>query len=76
MNNRRRKELRGVMSKLVEIKEALDIVFEEEEEYLDNIPENLQGSERCEKAEAAYDNLQDAVSSVEDSISSIEAAME
>ena len=40
------------------------------------MPENLQGSERYEKADDAISNIEDAVSTLEDVISSIEAAME
>ena len=48
----------------------------EEEEYRDNIPENLQGGERYEKAEAACDSLSAAVDGIEDILSSIEEACE
>ena len=48
----------------------------EEEEYRDNIPENMQESERYEKADEACDNLSSAVDSLEEAISSIEAAIE
>lgn len=45
-------------------------------EYRDNIPENMQESERYEKADEACDNLSSAVDSLEEAISSIEAAIE
>ena len=48
----------------------------EEEEYRDNIPENMQESERYEKADEACDNLSEAVDNLEEVISSIEAAIE
>ena len=41
-----------------------------------NIPENMQSSERYERAEEACDNLSEAVSQLEEVISYIEAAME
>ena len=47
-----------------------------QEEYRDNIPENMQESERYEKADEACDNLSSAVDSLEEVISSIEAAIE
>ena len=49
---------------------------EEEEDYRDNMPENMQGGERYEKADEVASNLEDAVGSLEDAISSIEAAIE
>lgn len=76
MNKTRRKALKALMDQLEDIKSSLEEIQSEEEDYRDNIPENLQGSERYEIADAACDNLSDAVSSLEDVISSIEAAAE
>ena len=76
MNKIRRKSLQTLMDQLEEIKGALEDLQSEEEEYRDNMPENLWGSERYEKAEEAISNMEDAVSSLEDAISSIEAASE
>ena len=44
--------------------------------YRDNIPENMQESERYEKADEACANLSEAVDNLEEVISSIEAAIE
>lgn len=76
MNKIRRKSLQALMDQLEEIKGALEDLQSEEEEYRDNMPENLWGSERYEKAEEAISNMEDAVSTLEDVISCIEAAME
>ena len=76
MNKNRRKALKALMDQLEDIKSSLEEIQSEEEDYRDNIPENLQGSERYEIADTACDNLYDAVSSLEDAISSIEAAAE
>lgn len=76
MNKIRRKTLRDIMDQLEELKDSLEEVQSEEEAYRDNMPENLQGSDRYEAADAACDNLSDAVSSLEDAISSIESAIE
>ena len=38
----------------------------DEQDYLDNIPENLQGSERYEAGENAVENLEDAIDWLED----------
>lgn len=45
-------------------------------EARDSISENMQESDRYEKADQACDNLSDAVDSLEEAISSIEAATE
>lgn len=51
-----------------EIEEARD----EEQDYLDNIPENLQCSERYEAAEAAVDNLDSACDAIGDLLDAID----
>ena len=76
MNKARRKDLQSILDQLEELKSSLETTQEDEEEYRDNMPENLQGSARYEKAEEAISNMEDAVSSLEDTISSVEAAME
>lgn len=64
MNNTRRKDIseaikiaNEIQEKLEELQSVIEQIKEEEQEYLDNMPENLSGSERYEKAEAAVDNL-------------------
>ena len=76
MNKERRKTLQELYDIIVEAKDNLDAVRDEEEEYKDNIPENLQGSERYERAEAAVDALESAVSSLEEALDYIEEARE
>lgn len=76
MNKARRKALDEVISKIEEAKELLENLQAEEEEYRDNIPENLQGSERYEAADAAVDNMSSAVDALDEAISSIESAQE
>lgn len=71
MNKERRKNIQGIADQLEELKGNLELLQEEEEEYRDNIPENLQGSVRYEKAEEACDALSDAVSNLEDVITSL-----
>ena len=72
MNNPRRKRIAEVISKLQALEEELQAVKEEieeikdeEQEYLDNIPENLQLSERYEKAENAVSCLESAIDSID-----------
>lgn len=76
MNRVRRTELEKIAAAITDLKEQLEILQEEEEEYRDNMPENLQGSERYEKADEACDNLYDAVSNLEDAVDCINAAAE
>ena len=76
MNKARRKALDEVISKIEEAKELLENLQAEEDEYRDNMPENLQGSERYEAADAAVDNMSSAVDALDEAISSIESAQE
>lgn len=101
MNKARRKELNNItntledikdriesaLSDLEDLKSSLEFVYGDEQDYLDNIPENLQGSERYDVAEEACSNLEDAIASIDsvldgvdtnnlaDAISSIEGAI-
>lgn len=73
MNNDRRKELRNLANKLksntnqndlefiASIKNELESILCEEESYMDNIPENLQGGYRYQMAEDACDNIESAI---------------
>lgn len=76
MNRIRRKALANIKEQLETLKEELETLKEEEEDYRDNMPENLQGSERYDKADEACGYLSDAVDGLEDVVCSIEAAME
>ncbi|USL89073.1 hypothetical protein SEA_KANNH_53 [Microbacterium phage KannH] len=67
MNNQRRKEIQEVINKLAdldalrnEIKEEIERIRDEEQEYYDNMPEGLQQSDRGYKAEEAASQLDDA----------------
>lgn len=48
--------------------------LEQEEDALDNMPENLQGSERYENIEAAVDLLNDASECIDSAIEKINEA--
>ncbi len=76
MNKIRRKNLQSIIDQLEELKSSLEGLQAEEEEYRDNIPENMQGSERYEKADEASCNLSGAVDNLEEVISGIKAAIE
>lgn len=73
MNKIRRKNLAEIIERLETLKSDLEdlasdleTLKDEEEEYMENIPENLQGGEKYERAEAAFDALDGAVSDLED----------
>ena len=74
MNIPRRKELEAISELLSEARDRLETVKDEEEEYLNNIPENLQGGERYDKAEDAVYNLDTALDHLMDALDAIEEA--
>ena len=76
MNKLRRKSLRSIIDQLEELRCSLEDLQAEEEEYRDSIPENLQGSERYERADMACESLYEAVDNLEEVINSIEEAIE
>lgn len=90
MNKARRKELLRLKERIEELQsEVYDIITDlqcearDEQDYMDNIPENLQGSELYEKAEQALENMDEAVETLEgiadelsDAASSLETATE
>lgn len=76
MNKVRRKNLQSIIDRLEDIKADLEEITYEEEKYRDNIPENLQGSEKYERADEACDSLNDAADTLNEVIDSITTAME
>lgn len=90
MNNVRRKEIKEVVERIYkvqsmidDIKNDLECIKDEEDDYRDNIPENLQESDRYYSSEEASENLEDAIDEldtilgeIEDAICSAESAME
>ena len=70
MNKARRKELSKVVCELNIIKDkdalydcinTLESIRDDEQDYYDNIPENLQYSQRAEDSEAAIENMEEAL---------------
>ncbi len=76
MNNVRRKRIGEAMKHLSLARELLETVRDEEQEAYDNLPENLQESERGQKMEEAVDTLDTAVSDLENVESSLEECKE
>ena len=75
MNKERRKSLREIQSKLDRLGQDLETLKEEEEEYRDNMPENLQESDRYQRADEVCDLLQEALESMDNAYQKIEEAV-
>ncbi len=76
MNKERRKSLREIQSKLERLGQDLEVLKEEEEEYRDNMPENLQESDRYQRADEVCDLLQEALENLDNAYQQIEEAAE
>ena len=75
MNKARRKELADVIRSLGMVQDKDDLysiiydlesIKSDEEDYYDNIPENLQYSQRAEDSEQAIENMDDALDLLND----------
>jgi hypothetical protein len=81
MNKNRRKELMEWVSKAEswaaqgeELRSALENICSDEQDYFDNMPENLQGSTRGMDAEEAIDAMNEAVECMNNAIEAAEEA--
>lgn len=76
MNKERRNRIEELRDNLQQYQEELGSLASEERDYVDNMPENLQQSERGEQAEAAASALEEAETELESLIANLETAME
>ena len=74
MNNSRRKELEKAVNLLEEAQSIIENCRDEEQDYLDNMPENLQSSEKHDMAEEAVNNLESACEYLSDVIDNVNDA--
>ena len=77
MNAARRKAITEVQSDIQDAlgvfeaaKETIENLRDEEQEYLDNMPESFQNGEKGEAAQSAIDALTDAMESLDEIITS------
>lgn len=73
MNKTRRGEIAAAVQRLTELaaeisdlRDTVETIRDEEQEYFDNMPESIQSGERGQNAEAAISELDDALSVLED----------
>lgn len=75
MNNKRRYSLKKACDFLTKASDIIESVKSEEEDSADNIPENLQESEKYEKMASAIDYMEDAITNIDDAKSNIDSAI-
>lgn len=76
MNNKRRDLLRLAIQYLDKACDYVGQALDEEQDCFDNMPENLESSERYEKMESAISNLYDAIEDIDSAKENIEGACE
>lgn len=76
MNKQRRQTIQELIEEANTLKDKIEEVLNEEQECFDNMPENLQYSERGENMQEAIESLEEAQSNIEDCISNLENAIE
>ena len=72
LNKQRRNELNRIIDTLEKCSSDIESVLDDEDASRDNMPENLQGSERYEESESASDKMNDAISSINDAVSTLQ----
>ena len=71
MNNQRRKILNKIAEDIENLQYELEEVLDEERESFDNMPENLQDSDRGRISEEAIDIMEEAASALADVVDNL-----
>jgi hypothetical protein len=80
VNNARRKVIKEAIEALrkldfEDVKQTVETIKDEEQEYFDNMPENMQGGDKGQAAEQATSALEEAFSYLEDAANNLEEAI-
>lgn len=76
MNAERRKQIEKASALLEDAKQILETVAQEERDYFDNMPENMQSGEKGWKADDAAETLAEAAEACAEIVGNIEQAGE
>ena len=75
MNNTKRKRLKTAITLIEQANDIISDVAENEQDCLDNMPENLQMSDRYETMENCVSSLEDVVSQLDNAVEGIEGVI-
>lgn len=75
MNKSRRERLNAALVKLQQVEQSIDRIKDEEQDCMDNMPENLQSSDRYRAMENAVDHLEDAIESIQEAAGYVDLAI-
>lgn len=76
MNNTRRKSLRELIEKTEGIKQGIEELRTEEEEYYNNMPSSVQDGEKGDRAQTVIEYLDEAMTAAGDVIENLTSAAE
>ena len=76
MNKIRRQQLTEIQAELEALKERIECLQQEEQDYFDNMPESLQGGEKGDKAQEHIDAIEYCANTLDDVISGITEIVE
>ena len=68
MNNKQRKQLKALSEQVEEIKQEVEMIRDDEQEKIDNLPDGLIGSSKEDEYQEAVDALEEVIISLEDVI--------
>lgn len=71
MNKKQRNELERIASQLEGLRSDLEVICDEENEKLDNIPDNLYGSDRYNDMWVVRDNLEEVIADLDNTIDNL-----
>lgn len=71
MNKKQRNELERIAGQLEELRSDLEVICDEEDEKLDNIPDNLYGSDRYNDMQEVRDNLEEVIADLDNTIENL-----
>lgn len=72
VNKKRRKEINKLMDKLSELKEHADTLMTQEQDYFDNMPSNLQDSDKGIESAGFISNLEAVVEGIDQAVNNLE----
>lgn len=74
MNKTRRDTIAKLQARISELKDEVEMVRDEEQEYYDNMPENMQQGDKGQNAESAVSALDEAMENLDSAMSSLDEA--
>ncbi len=76
MNKARRKAIDGVVAKLQELRDEVESLLSEEQDYYDNMPESFQDGEKGQAASDAISYMESASGYIDNAIEELGCATE